>query len=249
MGGIIERTESRTTGFRWSCGETRSGLYGMAGHQGSSRLLEDQPPHTRTMGTRKESAWTQAVEYPAVCGDSCKANWMRRSHPQPITRRDARKETVMVHLIGVAHEAQASGNGKPEHDVQELYSLFLARNNFLEPICSRLLHARLGEQLGLSPRSSGRVGGLSAGAQRTRRSSKGARLSGRGNRKRSSAGDCRCGSGAARVAGSLPCPQVYAVRLRVRAVDFKRHHYLGGSSLLVRAIQLAGRNLGPSRRF
>jgi hypothetical protein len=62
------------------------------------------------------------------------------------------------------------------------------KNN--KPTCSPWLHARLGEQLGLSPRSSGRVGGLSVGAQRTRRSSKGVRLPGRGNRKRSSVSGC-----------------------------------------------------------
>ena len=52
--------------------------------------------------------------------------------------------------------------------------------------CSPWLHARHGEQLGLSPRSSDRVGGLSAGAERTRRSVKGARLFGRDNRKQNS---------------------------------------------------------------
>ena len=71
-----------------------------------------------------------------------------------------------------------------------------------KPTCSPWLHARLGEQLGLSPRSSGRVGGLSAGAQRTRRSSKGARLPGRGSRKPSSAAGCRRESSVAQI---YPC--------------------------------------------
>src|SRR6516162_6974466 len=53
-------------------------------------------------------------------------------------------------------------------------------------ICSPWLHVRLGEQLGLSPWSSDRVGGLSAGAERTRHSVKGARLFGRDNRKQNS---------------------------------------------------------------
>ena len=71
------------------------------------------------------------------------------------------------------------------------------KNN--KPTCSPWLHARLGEQLGLSPRSSGRVGGLSAGAQRTRRSSKGVRLPGRGSRKRNSDGSCHRELGAGRM--------------------------------------------------
>ena len=84
--------------------------------------------------------------------------------------------------------------------------------------CSPWLHARLGEQLGLSPRSSGRVGGLSAGAQRTRRSSKGARLSGRGSRKPSSDTNCRCGSSGVRIvvfrhAVILPHPATVSLRL------------------------------------
>src|SRR6516162_6840359 len=63
------------------------------------------------------------------------------------------------------------------------------------PTCSPWLHARLAEQLGLSPRSSGRVGGLSPGAERTRRSVKGARLSGRDNRKQNSDPSSYRGSG------------------------------------------------------
>ena len=92
--------------------------------------------------------------------------------------------------------------------------------------CSSWLHARPGEQLGLSPRSSGRVGGLSVGAERTRRSSKGVRLPGRGSRKRSSAPGCRRGSGAARIVGALP----YRYRATGTAhlampVEIKRHYY------------------------
>ena len=79
-----------------------------------------------------------------------------------------------------------------------------------KPTCSPWLHARFGEQLGLSPRSSGRVGGLSAGAQRTRRSSKGVRLPERGSHKSSSAPNCRLESGVGRIVASFPCLQVYA---------------------------------------
>src|SRR5215467_4813972 len=73
------------------------------------------------------------------------------------------------------------------------------------PTCSSSLHARLGEQLGLSPRSSGRVGGLSAGAERTRRSVKGARLSGRDNRKQNSDPSSYRGSGGVRQGAFSPC--------------------------------------------
>src|SRR5271166_4724070 len=95
-----------------------------------------------------------------------------------------------------------------------------------KPTCSPWLHARLGEQLGLSPRSSDRVGGLSAGAQRTRRSAKGARLSGRGSRKRSSALCCRRESNAVRMRASLSCPHP-ATNTRPPAipVEIKWHHY------------------------
>jgi hypothetical protein len=97
------------------------------------------------------------------------------------------------------------------------------------PTCSPWLHARLGEQLGLSPRSSGRVGGLSAGAQRTRRSAKGVRLPGRGSRKRSSDSGSPCESGAARIVRSLPCryPAISSdCSLVAGPVEIKRHHYL-----------------------
>lgn len=94
-------------------------------------------------------------------------------------------------------------------------------------ICSPWLHARPGEQLGLSPRSSDRVGGLSAGAERTRRSVKGARLFGRDNRKQNSdPSSCRELSGVRQGAFS---PSRYRATSRsrfARAVDFKRHHYL-----------------------
>jgi|HubBroStandDraft_4_1064222.scaffolds.fasta_scaffold02986_11 hypothetical protein len=95
-----------------------------------------------------------------------------------------------------------------------------------KPTCSPWLHARPGEQFGLSPRSSGRVGGLSAGAQRTRRSSKGARLSGRGNRKPSSAPSCHLESGAGQMIGFSPCryPATSGDR-SATAVEIKRHHY------------------------
>jgi len=76
--------------------------------------------------------------------------------------------------------------------------------------CSPWLHARLGEQLGLSPRSSGRVGGLSAGAQRTRRSAKGERLAGRDNRKQNSDPSSHRESDAAQLV-SLPCPEFSAI--------------------------------------
>src|SRR5271165_4199797 len=94
--------------------------------------------------------------------------------------------------------------------------------------CSPWLHARFGEQLGLSPRSSGRVGGLSAGAQRTRRSAKGARLSGRGSRKPSSDSGCRLESGGVRHGAFLPCRYPATSRDRPpypATVEIKRHHY------------------------
>ena len=71
--------------------------------------------------------------------------------------------------------------------------------------CSPWLHARLAEQLGLSPRSSGRVGGLSPGAERTRRSVKGARLSGTDNRKQNSDPSSYRGSGEVQHGSSSPC--------------------------------------------
>ena len=73
------------------------------------------------------------------------------------------------------------------------------------PTCSPWLHARLGEQLGLSPRSSGRVGGLSPGAERTRRSVKGARLSGRDNCKQNNDPSSYRGSGVVQQGSSSPC--------------------------------------------
>jgi hypothetical protein len=74
-----------------------------------------------------------------------------------------------------------------------------------KPTCSPWLHARLGEQLGSSPRSSGRVGGLSLGAERTRRSVKGARPFGRDNRKQNNdPSSCRELSGVRQGAFS-PC--------------------------------------------
>ena len=103
------------------------------------------------------------------------------------------------------------------------------KNN--RPTCSPWLHARPGEQLGLSPRSSDRAGGLSTGAQRTRRSSKGARLSGRGSRKPSSAGSCRPQSGEARI---YPCrdwrPSVLAPRGRCQ---WRLEPFCGGLPLIV----------------
>ena len=94
-----------------------------------------------------------------------------------------------------------------------------------KPTCSPWLHARFGEQLGLSPRSSARVGGLSAGAQRTRRPSKGARLTGRGSRKRSSAPGCRRESNVVR-ADSLPCPKFTLSTVAFKPLWIsKRHHY------------------------
>jgi len=73
------------------------------------------------------------------------------------------------------------------------------------PTCSPWLHARLGEQLGLSPRSSGRLGGLFAGAERTRRSVKGARLSGTDNRKQNSDPSSYRGLGGVPLGAFSPC--------------------------------------------
>ena len=74
-----------------------------------------------------------------------------------------------------------------------------------KPTCSPWLHPRLGEQLGLSPRSSGRVGGLSTGAERTRRSVKGARLSGRDSRKQNSDPSSYLGLNEVRQGAFSPC--------------------------------------------
>src|SRR5215469_9653824 len=94
-----------------------------------------------------------------------------------------------------------------------------------KPTCSPWLHARLGEQLGLNPQSSDRTGGLSAGAQRTRRSSKGARLSGRGSRKPSSASICGLGLGGA-LTGVYPCRYPATRHQRfATSVEIKLHHY------------------------
>jgi len=94
------------------------------------------------------------------------------------------------------------------------------------PTCSPWLHARLGEQLGLSPRSSGRLGGLFAGAERTRRSVKGAHLSGRDNRKQNSDPSSYRGSGGVRDCASSPC-RYPATRPchPATAVEIKLHHY------------------------
>lgn len=95
------------------------------------------------------------------------------------------------------------------------------------PTCSPWLHARFGEQLGLSPRSSGRVGGLSVGAQRTRRSSMGVRLPGRDSRKPSNASNCRPyqSSGAPFGRPCLPCRYPATRReLSATPVEIKRHH-------------------------
>ena len=94
------------------------------------------------------------------------------------------------------------------------------------PTCSPWLHARLGEQLGLSPRSSGRVGGLSAGAERTRRSAKGVRLTGRDNRKQNSDPSSRVELNGVRHGASLPCryPPTSS-DFPSLPVEIKRHHY------------------------
>ena len=102
-------------------------------------------------------------------------------------------------------------------------------------ICSPWLHVRPGEQLGLSPWSSDRVGGLSAGAERTRHSVKGARLFGRDNRKQNSdPSSCRELSGVRQGAFS---PSRYRATSRsrfARAVDFKRHYHQRPPTLTLR---------------
>ena len=91
------------------------------------------------------------------------------------------------------------------------------------PTCSPWLHARLGEQLGLSPRSSGRVGGLSTGAERTRRSAKGVRLAGRDNRKQNSDPSHSRELGGVRHGASSPCRYPATSHSRFAT---PRHHYL-----------------------
>jgi len=105
-----------------------------------------------------------------------------------------------------------------------------------KPTCSPWLHARLGEQLGSSPRSSGRVGGLSLGAERTRRSVKGARLSGRDSRKQNSDPSSYRGSGGVRQGVFSPYPKFTLPALAFKPCGFQMTPLPGTASICVGAL-------------
>ena len=98
--------------------------------------------------------------------------------------------------------------------------------------CSPWLHARFGEQLVLSPRSSDRVGGLSVSAQRTQRSSKDVRLPGRDSHKRNSVAGCHRARGRVRCFAFPPYPKFTLPALAFKPCGFQMapglHRFVSG---------------------